>query len=238
MRQKINRQHPKPASFWSMFIRPQATLDALQQHPRWFYPTLTAALLSAAVNYYAIQSIGFARLIAAVSKNQGYLDLEATIENALAHKSQILAVQAATAFLSPFVMALAIATVLWLLLTLLGHDIPWKKHLAIAAHANMLATVIQEIMIALTVFLIPDPGGFDLGNPLATNIAFFIKPQSPALLRLFHSLDLLTFLNMALLILGLTRLCPKLSLRSAIMLVAIPWMAGIGGLVLVPSLLA
>jgi hypothetical protein len=159
------------------------------------------------------------------------------LESALANKNQILAIQAATSFVGPFLMALAVATVLWLLLVLLGYNIPFKTNLAIAAYANMLAVVIKELMMVVTIAIIPDITNFNLNNPLATNLAFFLKPTSPTLLRLFSNLDALTFLNMAMIIFGLNRVCPTLSKRAAALMIGIPWTLYLGCILIAPLLL-
>lgn len=170
-------------------------------------------------------------------QEKAVIDAEGVLENALANKNQILAIQAATSFIGPFLMALAVAMVLWLLLILLGHNIPFKINLAIAAHANMLAVVIKELMLVVTITIIPDITNFNLNNPLATNLAFLLKPTSPTLIRLFSNLDALTFLNMAMIILGLNRVCPKLSKRTAAVMIGIPWTLYLGCILIAPLLL-
>jgi hypothetical protein len=229
---KINQ-----ATQWPMLLKSLET-PSFKEHPRWLLPILVSGALSALVNFYVIQRIGFVRLIQAVTQEKAIIDAEGVLENALANKNQILAIQAATSFVGPFLLALAVATVLWLLLVLLGHNVPFKMNLAIAAHANMLAIVIKEIMLLATITIIPDIANFDLNNPLATNLAFFFKPSSPTLLRLFTNLDALTFLNMAMIAIGLNRSCPKLSKSAAALIIGIPWILYLGCILITPFLLS
>jgi hypothetical protein len=237
MQRKIMTHNLKPAAPWPTLLR-SLTTPSFQEHPRWLLPILVSGALSALANFYVIQRIGFIHLIQAATQEKAILDTKGVLENALANKNQILAIQAATSFIGPFLIAFAVATVLWLLLVLFGHNVSFKTNLAIAAHANMLAIVIKEIMLIATVTIIPDIANFDLNNPLATNLAFFFKPLSPTLLRLFYSLDALTFLNMAMIMIGLNRTCPKLSKGAAALMVGIPWTLYLGCILVAPSLLS
>jgi hypothetical protein len=237
MQRKMITHNLKPADPWPMLLKSLAT-PSFQEHPRWLLPILVSGVISALVNFYVIQRIGFIRLIQAATQEKAVIDAEGVLENALANKNQILVIQAATSFVGPFLITLAVATVLWLLLALLGYNIPFKTNLAIAAHANMLAVVIKELMLVLTITIIPDITNFDLNNPLATNLAFFFKPISPTLLRLFSHLDALTFLNMAIIIIGLNRVCPKLSKGAAALMIGIPWTLYLACILITPFILS
>jgi hypothetical protein len=226
----------KPDTFWSMFTRPVATLDSLREQPRWFYPILLSALISAAVNLYLIQRVGLGPLINAVAQAETAIDQESLVQNAMSHRHQILFFQSAATFAGAFVIAFMTAKVLWLLLTLFGYDIPFKKTLAVVAHANMLSVILRESMIALAATIIRDPGAFDLRNPLATNAAFFLRPTSTVLFRILVSLDMITVMNIGLLVIGLTKVAPKLSVRAASMTVIIPWVTYVGATLLIPAL--
>jgi hypothetical protein len=227
----------KSASPWFMIFNPLTT-TAFHERPRWLLPILISGILSSLVNLYIVHRIGFVRLVEAVTHEKALIDAQGVVENALANKNQILAIQAATSFIGPFLMAAAIATGLWLLLMLLGHNISFKTNLAITAHANMPTIVIRALMLAVTVTIIPNINNFDMNNPLATNLAFFLKPVSPPLLRLFSSLDALTFLNIVLLILGLTRACPQLPKGTATLMITIPWMIYLGCILAAPIFLS
>jgi hypothetical protein len=225
------------AAPWPRILKSLIT-PSFQENPRWLLPILVSGVLSTLVNFYVIQRIGFMRLIQSATQERVVIDAEGVLENALANKNQILAIQAVTSFIGPFLIVLAVATVLWLLLVFLGYNVPFKTNLAIAAHANMLAVVIKELMLVVTITIIPDITNFDLNNPLATNLAFFFRPISPILLRLFFSLDALTFLNMAMIITGLNRACPKLSKGVAALMIGIPWVFYLSCILIVPLMLS
>jgi hypothetical protein len=206
--------------------------------PPWLLPILVSGTLSALVNLYVIHRIGFTRLIQTAIKEKAVIDAEGVLENALANKNQILAIQAATSFIGPFLVVLAASIILWLLLILSGHDVSFRINLSIAARANMLAVLIKELMLFVTVTIIPDIANFDLNNPLATNLAFFFKPLSPTLHRLLLNLDALTMLNMALIIFGLNQACPKLSKGHAALILGIPWTLYLTCILIAPLILS
>jgi len=225
------------ASLWSMFVQPLSTLDSLRERPRWFYPALISGIVSGAVNLYVIQRIGLVRLIEMTANAKAMIDPQVILRNALEHTIQILCFQALSMLASSLFVALATATVLWLLLTLCGYDMTLKQGLAVVAHVNLLTVFLRECMMMLTASFIHDPNQFDINNPLATNPAFFLKPASPVVVKLVGSLDVITFINIALLIIGLTKVCRKLPVRTASALVVIPWTVYIGMTITIKSLM-
>jgi hypothetical protein len=217
-----------------MFTSPLATFDSLRTRPRWLFPVLFSATVSAAANFYIIQRIGLIELIKTASRSNYLIDPQAAIQTVLEHQNRILGIQAASAFVNVFAIALVTAVVFWLLLTILGYDISFRKSLAAVSHANMLPTIIRGCLIALAAAMIQDTGALNLKNPLATNIAFFVQPASPVVHRLLTSLDAITIANAVLLTMGLTRVCPQLSARAAYAMVFICWGVYIGLKLFVP----
>jgi hypothetical protein len=217
-----------PSSFRFMFVRPVATLSHLGERPAWFFPLLVSALFSITANFYVIQRLGIARLAELVSKSNAVLDPEAVVQTALAHPYQIQIFQALSALFGTFLTAFISAKVIWLILTLLGREVRFKKVMATAAYVMALSAILRAGMLALTATLIRDLDTLDLRNPLATNPAFFLRPDSPAAFRLLSSIDALTILSIALLSAGLSKVCPRLPLRTASAVVAVPWMVYVG----------
>ena len=220
----------------SMFSCPSATLSCLKEQPRWFHPLLLAATFSAAVNFYVIHQVGFLRLISAALQVSAAIDPRASVDNALAHKSQIIFFHGLSTFAGTFLTAFVVAKVLWLILEVIGEDLPFKRVMAVVAHVTMLMVVIRESMLALTVTVMPNLENLDLRNPLATNLAFFFHPSSPAAFRLLASLDVVTFANILLLALGLSRVSNRLSFHAACILVIVPWAVYVGASLLLPAM--
>jgi hypothetical protein len=224
----------KPLSLLSMFTSPLATFDSLREQPRWLFPLLFSSIVSAAANFYVIKRVGLVRLIKAASQSDYIIDPQAVIQSVLEYKHRILFFQASSVFVNVFVVTLVTAIVFWLLLSIFAHDIAFRKLLALVANANMLPIVARGCMIALTAAAIQDVNAFNLRNPLATNIAFFLRPSSPFMLRMLTSLDAVTLMNAVLLIMGLTRVCPKLSTKGASMMVFTCWALYLSATLFIP----
>jgi len=224
-----------PRAFSSMFSSPAATLDSLRGQPRWVLPLLLAATYSVAVNFYVVRRVGLVRLMGAALRVNAAIDPQAVLENTVAHKSEILFFQGLATFAGTLVTAFVVAKVLWLILTVIGQDVLFKKVLAVVAHVTMLTVVIRESMLALTATVMRNLDNLDLRNPLATNVAFFLRPKSPIVSGLLGSLDLITFANIFLLALGLSKVSDRLSFRTACILVIIPWGVYIGASLLLPT---
>jgi hypothetical protein len=225
-------------SFWSMFVRPLSMLDSLRERPRWLYPVLVSGIISVAANFYFIQRIGLNRMIENSLDAKSAIDPQTILQNALEHQVQILCFQAFSTFVGSFLAALGTAAIFWLLLTLCGYDMLFRKVFAVVAHVNLLSVVLRECMMMLTAFFVRDMHRFDLNNPLATNIAFFVQTASPALLRFLTSLDVITFAHMAFLIVGLTKVCGKLSVKTASIMVIGPWAGYLGATITMKALIS
>lgn len=225
----------RPPALGSMFSSPAATLDSLREWPRWFYPLLVAAGYSAVVNFYVIWRIGLQRLMNAALRANASVDPQAVLESALAHRAMILFFQGLASFAGTFVTAFVVAKVLWLIITVIGQDLHFKKVLAVVAHVTMLTVVIRQSMLAVTATVIPNLDNLDIRNPLATNLAFFLHPKSPVLLRLLSSFDVVTFTNILLLGLGLNKVSNRLSFRTACILVIVPWGVYTGASLFMPA---
>ena len=226
---------PGTRSCWSIFAHPLDTLDSLRHRPRWLLPLLAAAAAAAASNLYVLRRVGLMRLVDAAAAGGALLDAEGLRESVLERQARILAFQAATAFAGPFLTAFSTAAVFWLILVLFGRDIPWKRVLAVVAHVWLLTVGIREGMKVLAITWIADTGRFDIGNPLATNPAFFFRASSPAVQKTLSSLDAITFLGLALLVAGLVRVCPGLPRAHAALAVILPWVIYVGGMVIAPA---
>ena len=216
-------QDARPVASWLIFVSPLRTLESLCDAPRWFIPLALAAVSSAAVDHYVSRRIGFEYLVLAAAKSTGTLDPDGMVHNALAHKTQILAIQSVGSFLGVFVTAAILALILWLLVLCVGGEVTYKRVLAVLAHVSLVYVGARQSMLALAVSLNQDPAALDLRNPLATNIGYFVHSSSPITARIFSSLDLLTLTAEILVVLGLTRVSRGLSRAAACAIVFIPW---------------
>ena len=211
------------AASWEIFFSPFATLSSLSRRPRWFFPLLLAGIYSTVVSYYVFAQLGFIRLVARSVQANSSLDPDTVMQNALAHKTQIIVIQSLSAFLGAFATALLIALVLWLLVVLAGGDAVFKNIMALVAHVTLFSTVIRETMLAITITVTSDPDTFNFNNPLATNVAFFVHSSSRFTARILSSLDIITIATVVLLAVGLSKVSQRLSPTAAWLVVIVPW---------------
>ena len=210
-------------AFWSIFVSPLRTLESLEERPRWLLSLVLAALTASAINYYAVRRIGLAFLVRATAQSSGAIDQDAMLQTALEHQTRIHGIQCAASFLGVFATASIIALLLWLLVLLVGGEVTFKKVLAVVGHVTLLSTAVKQSMLALTVTLNPDLATFDISNPLATNLGFFVHSTSAVTARILSSLDLITLINLLLFALGLTKVSHQLSRVTSGAIVLIPW---------------
>lgn len=209
--------------FWNIFFEPAVTLAAQKERPRYWAPLLIGAVLPALVNHYVMLRVGFKQLVMAAIAASGSLDPDAIAQNAFAHKNQILEVQAISTFLGSIVTVFVVATVLWLTALVIGAEGSFAQVLAVIAHVNLFVWVIRDAMLATVVTVGRNPDAFDLRNPLGTNLAFYVHPDSRALMRLLGSADIVVAAALALTIIGLHLVMTRLSVKNAALIVLVPF---------------
>ncbi len=234
--ERISSPELQPLAFGRIFTDPAATFQSLRGRPRWFYPLLISGVYSVLVNLYVIRRIGFTCLLNVMLQNTATLDAQAVLDAALERKAQILFFQGLSTFVSMFFTAFVVTKILWLILEVIGEDLPFKRVLAVVAHTTMLTVIVRESMLALTATVMGNPENLDLRNPLATNLAFFVRAGSPYAYRLLASLDLITLCKICLLALGLTKVSDHLSLRMACVVILVPWGLYVGASLFLPGL--
>ncbi len=210
-------------AFGRMLSSPLQTLESLQMQPRWVLPVLCASTFAAIVQYYLVDRVGLERLIAAVARSNEAIDPDAVLQQAVANKTQILLVQGISSFLGVVVTCLLVALLLWLLVLILGAEATYRQILSVVAHVWFLTTILQQSMLAMAVTARDNMDGFDMTNPLATNLGHFYRPDSTALLRILSSLDVITVATLALLVFGLRHVSDRLSWKAAAGIVLVPW---------------
>jgi hypothetical protein len=207
----------------SIFVRPLATLDLLRDRPRWLAPLLLSSAYVTAANYYAVTRFGLERVAAAVVRIQSGVDPRILTESILAHKDRILLMHAASAFAGSILAALFAALYLWLLVLVAGGEVPFKPVLSVVVHVGLLVAVVEYTMVVAVVTLDGSPNTLSLKNLLATNPAFFLRPESRAVFRLLSSLDIISFARLTLLAAGLSKVSASVSRFAAFMVVFVPW---------------
>src|SRR5947209_3213746 len=84
-------------------------------------------------------------------------------------------------------------------------------------------TAVRETMIALVVTMSRNLNGFNIKNPVGTNLAFFVDSVSPTVTKVLLSFDVITIAAIVLTVVGLRRIAKQLSPFAAASVVVIPW---------------
>ncbi len=210
--------------YWQMFTNPVVTLTLLRDTPRAFLPTLTAAVIATAVNYYVIYKIGLRRLMEQAFRATAAVDVDTLIASAMTHRDEIMTTQALSAFFGLVVTVLLLALLYWLAATVAGGDVSYERILAVVAHVTFFTTAVKESMIALVVTVSRNLSTFNIKNPLGTNPAFFVQTTSPGLNRMLLSADAITIAGVVLRIIGIRRVSTSLSPTAAAAVVLVPWL--------------
>lgn len=209
--------------FWNIFFEPIATLAAQKDHPQYWAPLLLGAIVPALVSYYVMLRVGFKQLVMQAIIASGNLDPDAVAQNAFAHKNQILEIQFISTFLGSIVTVFVVSVLLWLTALVIGAEGTFSEVLAVIAHVNLFVWVVRDAMLATVVTIGRNLDTFDIRNPLGTNLAFYLHPDSHALLRLFSSADVIVGAAIVLTIIGLHRVMTRLSLKNAALIVLVPF---------------
>lgn len=210
-------------ALWSMFTRPLATLDLLRDRPRWIAPLLLASAYVTAVNYYVLTRFGLERVVAAVVRANSSVDPRLLTETMLAHRERILLMQAVAAFAGSILTAFFAALFLWLTVLVAGGESRFKCVLSVVVHVGLLVSLAEYSMVVVVVTLDGSPNTLNLRNLLATNPAFFLRPESGAVFRLLTALDIISLARLGLLATGLSRVTTGISRFATTMAVFAPW---------------
>lgn len=107
----------------------------------------------------------------------------------------------------------------------LGAQTTYGQVFAVTMYAS-LPYLVQTLLIAITLFFGDNAESFDLKNPVATNLAYFLPDAAPILKGLLQSLDIVKLWSVALQVIGMAIIAKKSITQSAI-IVGIFWVLGV-----------
>lgn len=118
----------------------------------------------------------------------------------------------------------------------LGAEVKYQQALAIVIYASLAPGVIRSLLVVLSLVAGMDPQGFNIQNPVGTNIGYYLGPGvGPFLYGITTSLDVIMFWTLALTAIGFT--CVSKVKTGTAMAVVFGWwfgfsfmMSGLGAL--------
>jgi hypothetical protein len=210
------------------FIAPSKTFTDLRRSASWWAPWLLISIFSLVFIYAIGKQVGFEQ----VGKNQVAHSSRADQFDKLPADQQAKQLQISSKFIaffgygSPFLVLLycLIGTLaLWLTFKLvLGAETTFGQAYSITMY-GWLPGIIGAILGAISLFAGVNPEGFDINNPVGTNLAYYLDPETTGkfVRGMASSLDLLSIWTIVLL--GIGYACTSKVKRSTAITVVAVW---------------
>ncbi len=209
------------------FIAPSKTFTDLRRSASWWAPWLLMSIVSVAFIYVIGKQIGFEQ----ITRNQIAHSSRADQFDKLPADQQARQIQISVkiikffAYGNPLMLLfyiLIITVILWVTVKVgAGGDTPFKTAYAIVMYAS-LPGIIGGILGIISLYLGVNPEGFDISNPVGTNLAYYLDPDTTSkfLRGMASSLDVLTIWTIVLIGIGFAS-TSKVKRSTATIIVAV-----------------
>lgn len=213
----------EPARLINTFFAPKKTFEDLRTNQSWWVPWLVGAIIGVLFGAVAVQKIdlvNFARQQVEQSKvaqrqfdqlspeqQNRQLQLRATISKFAFYITPIFSL----------IAGLIAAAILMAIFSFgFGAEVPFPRALAVVFY-SFLPRAIYSILLSVSLLVSSDPNSIDLlGNPMPTNLGFFMDPQGNKFLYSFVSnLDLFALWTVILLGFGFATASSNRKLKPA-----------------------
>ncbi len=210
------------------FIAPAKTFTDIRRSAQWWAPWILIALSAVLMAYAMGKRIGFEQISKTTvehSKRADQFDKLPADQQAaqLRFTAKIMSV---ASYLSPFLLLLycLIASVmLWLTFKLaLGAQTTFGQAFAIVMYGWLPGTL-GAILAAVSLFAGVNPEGFDINNPVGTNVAYYLDPETTGrfIRGIASSLDIFSIWTVVLIGIGFA--CTSKVKRSTAIIVVAVW---------------
>lgn len=195
-----------------VFFSPKATFQDIVRKPSCALPLVLLTVFSIAVSFSINQRINWREFMSqqieksSAAANMSAEQKEQRIEGGAKFSPPFTY---AIGLLGPTIFVLVVALVMWGAFNLLGGaNTNFETSFGITAHAA-LTGLVNSLLFILVLYLKP-PGTVDLENPVATNLAALLPDDSAKwLVKLFNSMDIISFWTLILLAIGFAATNPK-----------------------------
>jgi hypothetical protein len=216
------------ARILNTFIAPSKTFTDLRRNASWWGPWILIAIFSLVFIYAIGKQVGFEQ----VSKNQVAHSSRADQFDKLPADQQAKQLQISSkiiaffAYGSPVLILFYVlieALALWLTFKLVfGGETSFKTAYAITLYAG-LPGIIGAILGTISLFAGVNPEGFDINNPVGTNLAYYLDPETTGkfVRGMASSLDVLSIWTIVLLGIGFA--CTSKVKRSTAIAIIAAW---------------
>jgi hypothetical protein len=210
------------------FIAPSKTFTDLRRSAAWWAPWLLIAVSAALFAFAMGKQVGFEQ----ISKSQVEHSKRAEQFDKLPADQQAAQLRISSkivaffSYFSPFLIllyALIGTLVLWLTFKLiLGAETTFGQAYAITMYA-WLPGVIGGILGTISLFAGSNPEGFDINNPVGTNLGYYLDPETTGkfVRAMASSLDVFTIWTIILM--GIGYACTSKVSRTTAIIVVVVW---------------
>ncbi len=230
-------EKPPPNAFKNLFgviFSPQATFEAISRKPRWLLPFLLYLGLMFLYIYSLVHMMGFEKFMRSTLGSNPTDQKVQQIEQFIKMVDEKPGM-AAFLYINPAVIGLlfpvVLAGILLLVVTLTGGTSSFKKVLSVIVHISFATTLVTTIFSVGPLLISGDFDRFDIQNPIASNVGFFLNPaeMNKFIYSLAGSIDLLSFWMIFLLATGLTAASENLKKKTAYICLIVLWAVWILG---------
>lgn len=192
------------------FIAPTKTFEDLRRNQSWWVPWLVGAIVALIFGVVAGQKVDFVRLTQQQieQSKMRQRQMERLSPEQQEQQLRIGAIITKYAFygapIFSLISGLIGAAILMAIFSFgFGAEVPFPRAMAIVFY-SFLPRAIYTLLLALSLLFSSDPSSIDLlGNPMPTNVGFFMDPQGNKFLySLISNLDLFALWTVVLLGLG------------------------------------
>lgn len=210
------------------FIAPSKTFTDLRRNASWWGPWILISIFSLVFVYAMGKQVGFEQ----ISKNQVAHSSRAEQFDKLPADQQARQIQLSSkivgffAYGSPLLILFYVlieTVVLWLTFKLAaGAETSFKTAYAISLYGG-LPGIIGAILGTISLFAGVSPEGFDINNPVGTNLAYYLDPETTGkfVRGMASSLDVLSIWSIVLV--GIGYACTSKVKRSNAIIVVAVW---------------
>jgi hypothetical protein len=209
------------------FIAPAKTFSDLRRNASWWAPWIVISIFSLVFMYAISKQVGFEQ----ISKNQIEHSSRADQFDKLPADQQAQRIQISSKFVGFFSYGVPLmlllygligSLVLWLTFKLaLGGETTFGQAYAITMY-SWLPGIISAILGTVALFAGANPEGFDISNPVGTNLGYYLDPETTGkfVRGMASSLDILSIWTIVLIGIGYAS-TSKVKRSTAIIVVAV-----------------
>jgi hypothetical protein len=193
------------------FVEPSRTMADLRRNTSWWLPWLLVSIVSVAFALTLDYKIGWGQVIE--TQIQANPKTSEKIERMHAEQREKLAkaqagVARALGYSTPVTTLIVLVVIAGILFGIFnfgfGTRLHFKQLLAVSAY-SMLPSIIYTLLIIVVMFFV-EPDAFDVKNPLACSVGYFVPATMPFLKSLLGIFDFFTLWQVFLLSVGISQL--------------------------------